>query len=118
MLMCLPPARPAPQAARKGSASLLRALVDAGGAASLLRADANGKTAADYARSMHNGSAMRVLSDASNIARREQQRQRATVPTAERPRAHEHHQQHPQRWVGRRLQQRKGGSGGQSGTGH
>ncbi|EFN57472.1 hypothetical protein CHLNCDRAFT_142986 [Chlorella variabilis] len=105
-------------AARKGSASLLRALVDAGGAASLLRADANGKTAADYARSMHNGSAMRVLSDASNIARREQQRQRATVPTAERPRAHEHHQQHPQRWVGRRLQQRKGGSGGQSGTGH
>lgn len=106
-------------AARKGSASLLRALVDAGGAASLLTADCDGKTAAEVAKRNGNGSAMRVLTDAGSVLRREQQRQRATVPTAERPRANDHRQQHQaQRWVGRRLQQRKGAGGGQgSGTG-
>jgi hypothetical protein len=96
------------QAARKGSASLLRALVNAGGADSLLHADADGRTAAEVARSMRNGSALRVLGDASSAARREAQRQRGTVPTAERPRPND--RQQPQRWVGRRLQQRKGAS--------
>lgn len=42
-------------AARKGSAALLRSLVDAGGAAALLTADCEGKTAAEIARRNGNG---------------------------------------------------------------
>ncbi|KAL4859919.1 Cortactin-binding protein 2 [Chlorella vulgaris] len=81
-------------AARKGSATLLSALVDAGGADSLLRADQNGRTAAEIACRMRNVSA-NFLCHAS----REAQRQRSTVPPADRPRPNEHRQQHhaPQR---------------------
>jgi hypothetical protein len=114
-------------AARKGSAGLLRSLVDAGGAASLASADCEGTTAAEIARRHGNGGAMRVLADASGVARREQQRQRGTVPTAQRARVNEHRQQQqgPPRWVGRRLQQRKvsgpaqiGSGGSSSSSGH
>lgn len=53
-----------------------------------------------------------------HVLLREQQqlardRQRGSVPTVERPRPnndHRHQQHPPQRWVGRRLQQRKGGN--------
>lgn len=117
-------------AARKAGPSLLRSLVDAGGAASLLAADADGRLPLDIAKRNNNGSALRVLADAGGALaamRREQARQRSTMPTAERPRNNDHRQQHPpQRWVGRRLQQRKGaggsgaqgGSSGGSGAGH
>ena len=70
-------------AARKGSAGLLRSLVTAGGAASLATADCEGITAAEIARRHGNGGAMRVLAVASGVARREQQRHRGTVPTAQ-----------------------------------
>lgn len=102
-------------AARKGSPSLLRSLVDAGGKESLLTADADGKTAAEIARRTGNAPAMHVLLKEQQLLARE--RQRSTVPTKEGPRPNDHRQQHPpQRWVGRRLQQRKGSGG--SGGGH
>lgn len=106
-------------AARKACPSLLRSLVDAGGTAPLLAADADGRLPADIAKRNNNGSALRVLADAGVVhaaaLRREQARQRGTQPTAERPRQNDHRQQHPpQRWVGRRLQQRKGSGGGAS----
>lgn len=59
---------------------------------------------------------MHVLLREQQLAR---DRQRGSVPTVERPRPHNdhRHQQHPpQRWVGRRLQQRKGSNSGGSGT--
>lgn len=98
-------------AARKGSASLLRSLVDAGGKESLLTADVDGKTAAEIARRTGNAPAMHVLLKEQQLLARE--RQRGTVPTKDGPRPNDHRQQHPpQRWVGRRLQQRKGSGSG------
>ncbi len=104
-------------AARKACPSLLRSLLDVGGTAPLLAVDADGRLPADIAKRNNNGSALRVLADAGVVhaatLRRDQARQRGTQPTAERPRQNDHRQQHsPQRWVGRRLQQRKGGGGG------
>ncbi|KAL4425708.1 hypothetical protein ABPG75_009724 [Micractinium tetrahymenae] len=104
-------------AARKACPSILRSLVNAGGTAPLLAADADGRLPADIAKRNNNGSALRVLADAGVVhaaaLRREHARQRGTQPTAERPRQNDHRQQHPpQRWVGRRLQQRKGSGGG------
>lgn len=104
-------------AARKAGPSLLRSLVDAGGSAALLAADADGRLPADIAKRNQNGSALRLLGPGALA--REQARQRGMLPTAERPRANDHRQQNPQqRWVGRRLQQRKGsgGQGSSSGT--
>jgi hypothetical protein len=104
-------------AARKGSPALLRSLVDAGGASALLTADCEGKTAAEIARRNGNGSAMHVLlREQQQLAR---DKQRGSVPTVERPRPnndHRHQQHPPQRWVGRRLQQRKGSNSGSSGS--
>lgn len=59
-----------------------------------------------------------------HVLLREQQqlasaRQRGSVPTVERPRPnndHRHQQHPPQRWVGRRLQQRQGGNSGSGGS--
>lgn len=85
---------------------MLRSLVDAGGSASLVTADADGKTAADIARRNGNVAAHVLLKEQQLLQR---ERQRGSCPTAERPRPNDHRQQHPpQRWVGRRLQQRKG----------
>ena len=92
-------------AARKGPPLLLQLLVEAGGAASLAAADCEGKTAAEVARRHGNGQAWRLLTDP---LRMERERQWGTHPTAERPRAGEG-RAGGQRWVGRRLQQRKAG---------
>lgn len=95
-------------AARKGSPLLLRSLVDAGGGAELCAiADCDGKTAAEVAARNGNGQAWRLLAEAGS-ARAEAARQRGTLPTAERPRGGDAGRQHGrERWVGRRLQQRK-----------
>lgn len=104
-----PPHAPvSPAAARKGSASLLRSLVDAGGKDSLLTADCDGKTAAEIARRNGNA-AMHVLMKEQQLLQRE--RQRSTTASRESPRPNEHRQQRSA-WVGRRLQQRKAPAGG------
>ena len=84
--------------------------MDVGGAASLLAPDADGKTAADIASRNGNVAAHVLLKEQQLLQRT---RQQGVTPTAERPRPNDHRQQHPpQRWVGRRLGQRKGGGGG------
>lgn len=95
-------------AARKGSASLLRSLVDAGGKESLSVADCDGKTAAEIARRNGNA-AMHVLMKEQQLLQRE--RQRSTTASRESPRPNEHRQQRSA-WVGRRLSQRKAPGGG------
>jgi hypothetical protein len=93
-------------AARKGTPALVQLLIEAGGSASLSVADCDGRTAADVARRNGNSSAWRLLT--GTMSARSKILQRATTPTVEKKVRQQPAAQHSgNRWVGRRLQQRK-----------
>jgi ankyrin repeat protein len=95
-------------AARKGTPALVQLLIEAGGSAALSVADCDGRTAADVARRNGNSSAWRLLTGTMSARSRNIQLQRATTPTVEKKARHQPTaQQNGNRWVGRRLQQRK-----------
>jgi len=95
-------------AARKGTPALVQLLIEAGGSASLSVADCDGRTAADVARRNGNSGAWKLLTGTMSARSRNNQLQRATTPTLEKKARHQPSaQQSGNRWVGRRLQQRK-----------
>jgi Ankyrin repeats (3 copies)/Ankyrin repeats (many copies) len=99
-------------AARKGTPALVQLLIEAGGSASLSVADCDGRTAADVARRNGNSGAWRLLTGTMSVRSRNHQLQRATTPTVEKKARQQlasatAHTSGNNRWVGRRLQQRK-----------
>jgi hypothetical protein len=93
-------------AARKGTPALLSVLLAAGGRDSLSLADVDGRTAADVARRNGNAGAWRLLTGKA-CACVAAARQKGTTPTVEKGTKQVYERPAGQRWVGRRLQQRR-----------